>query len=225
MEMEIVLPEEIPVMTLPGATFFPQALMPLHIFEPRYREMLSHVLDDHRMFAVAALADTADPTLDEPPCRVATVGMIRACQKSDDGTSNLLLHGLVRVRISEIVREHPYRTIRIRPLASEPGATAEENQTLRLELTELLVAKQELAGRPSNQLDQFLQTIDDPETFVDVAAFNLCEDAALKQKLLETLNLNTRLKLFGRKLRAEVATLRLARRLQGGLTDEDIANN
>ena len=40
MEMEIVLPEEVAVMTLPEVAFFPQALLPLHIFEPRYRQML-----------------------------------------------------------------------------------------------------------------------------------------------------------------------------------------
>ena len=38
--MEITLPDEVPVMTLPNVTFFPQALLPLHIFEPRYRQML-----------------------------------------------------------------------------------------------------------------------------------------------------------------------------------------
>ena len=55
MEMEIVLPSEVPVMTLPETVFFPQALMPLHIFEPRYREMLRNVLATNRLFAVAGL--------------------------------------------------------------------------------------------------------------------------------------------------------------------------
>ena len=48
------LPSEVPVMTLPNATLFPQALLPLHIFEPQYRRMLKDVLHSDRMFAVAA---------------------------------------------------------------------------------------------------------------------------------------------------------------------------
>src|ERR1043166_5159592 len=55
MEMEITLPDEVPVMTLPNTAFFPQALMPLHIFEPRYRHMLRDVLASNRVFAIAGL--------------------------------------------------------------------------------------------------------------------------------------------------------------------------
>ena len=47
------LPNEVPVMPLPGALLFPHALLPLHIFEPRYQEMLEHALREHRMFCVA----------------------------------------------------------------------------------------------------------------------------------------------------------------------------
>lgn len=225
MEMEITLPDEIAVMTLPELTFFPQALLPLHIFEPRYRAMLADVLDSHRMFAVAALATEVDPKKPEVPCSIATVGMIRASQQAEDGTSNLLLQGLVRVKIEAILREEPYRLIRVRALDSEAGAEPAENARLRNELAGLLDTKLRLSRQDHHQLIQFLGDISDPEIYVDVAAFNLCEDKALKQTLLETLNLNTRLHLFAQRLRREIAELELARRLQGSLPDDDIANN
>src|SRR6266498_3423213 len=99
MEMEITLPDEVPVMTLPNTAFFPQALMPLHIFEPRYRQMLRDVLASNRIFAVAGmnLERLSEPGSFEPSYRVAGVGIVRACQKNDNGTSNLLLQGLCRV--------------------------------------------------------------------------------------------------------------------------------
>src|SRR5690554_6058700 len=111
MELEIILPDELPVMTLPNITFFPQALMPLHIFEPRYREMLKDVLATNRLFAVAGLNEklAGQPNQFEPPHRIASVGIIRACQKNADGTSNLLLQGLCRVEFLEIVTDAPYR--------------------------------------------------------------------------------------------------------------------
>src|ERR1700709_2421789 len=109
MEMEITLPEEVPVMTLPNVTFFPQALMPLHIFEPRYRQMLKEVLATNRLFAVTCLdqARLEEPGEFEPPHRVASVGIVRACQKNDNGTSNLLLQGLCRVEVLEILTNKP----------------------------------------------------------------------------------------------------------------------
>ncbi len=227
MEMEITLPDEVPVMTLPGAVFFPQALMPLHIFEPRYQHMLRDVLISNRLFAVAGLdpLQSNHPPHPEPPHRVASVGIIRACQKNDNGTSNLLLQGLCRVEIVRIVREEPYRRIQVRALTSEAGASADENQALRRELSRLLNLKLKLAATGSAEMAAFLKTVEDPESFVDIAAFSLCEDPALKQKLLETLDVHRRLKLFGDRLRFEIEALKLRRKLQGRLPDDRISEN
>jgi ATP-dependent Lon protease len=227
MEMEITLPDEVPVMTLPNTTFFPQALLPLHIFEPRYRQMLRDVLATNRLFAVAGLdsARLAEPGQFEPSYRVASVGIIRACQENDNGTSNLLLQGLCRVEIVGVVGDDPYRRIKIRALSSREGAPSEENEALRRELARLLNIKQKLASAGAAEMTAFLKTVDDPEAFVDIAAFSLCEDPALKQKLLETLDVHRRLELFGARLKVEIDALKLRRKLQGRLPDERIAEN
>jgi len=227
MEMEITVPHEVPVMTLPNTAFFPQALMPLHIFEPRYRAMLVDVLASNRLFAVAGLDPAAmqDPERFEPPHRVASVGIVRACQKNANGTSNLLLQGICRVEIVRILRDEPYRRIQVRALASAAGASADENQALRRELARLLGLKLRLAADGSKELTSFLKTVEDPEAFIDIAAFSLCEDAGLKQKLLETLDVHQRLELFGRRLRHEIDTLKLQRKLQGRLPDDRIHEN
>ena len=225
--MEITLPEEVPVMTLPNVVFFPQALMPLHIFEPRYRHMLRDALATNRLFAVAGLDPRRlnEPGLFEPPHRVAAVGIIRACQKNDNGTSNLLLQGLCRVEITHIVADEPYRRIRVRALASQPGASAHDNEVLRTELARLLALKLRLAATGSGEMAAFLKTVDDPEAFIDIAAFSLCESAKLKQKLLETLDVHRRLELFRAQVRGDIATLKLRRKLQGRLPDDQIADN
>jgi Lon protease-like protein len=187
MEMEIVVPDKIPVMTLPGIAFFPQALLPLHIFEPRYCQMLRDVLATDRLFAVAGI-DPRKPNDFEPPHRIASMGIVRACQENKDGTANLLLQGLARVEIQAIISDEPYRTIRIRALTSAPGADDDENLKLRSRLSRLLTTRQRLSGDVSNELSRFLKTVQDPEIFVDLAAFSFCEKPRLKQKLLETLD-------------------------------------
>jgi ATP-dependent Lon protease len=227
MEMEITLPEQIAVMTLPNLTFFPQALLPLHIFEPRYRQMLKDTLASHRLFAIAGLKANLENEDDEfePPHRVATLGIVRACQKHGNGTSNLLLQGLARVEVLQIVREKPYRIVRIRGLSSKQGAAPEENARLRKDLGRLIVTKQRLGGTVPREFAQFLKTVDDPETFVDLAAFSLCEDLDLKQKLLETLSVRRRLELFASQIKGEIDAMKLRRKLQGRLDDDDISNN
>lgn len=225
MEAEILVPEEIAVMTLPNVAFFPQALLPLHIFEPRYRLMLKNALATHRLFAVGGLDPQGEPGAFEPLHRVATLGIVRACQENENGTSNLLLQGLARIEVVKTLQETPYRRIQIRTLASEPGADLAVNQQLRARIDRLLKLKQQLEEESPREITRFLRTIDDPEVFVDIAAFNLCESPLLKQKLLETLDVHERLELFSRQLRRDIEAIKLRKRLQGNLPDDAISNN
>jgi len=225
METEIMLPDIVPAMTLPEIAFFPQALLPLHIFEARYRQMLQDVLASDRLFAIAGLDFQHARREFEPPYRIAGLGMVRACQKNVNGTSNLLIQGLSRVEIVEIVTDEPYRRVRIRALTSEAGGASVENRRMRDQLARLLLLKTKLDVGISEELTQFLNTVDDPETFVDIAAFNLCQDKALRQRLLSTLNVHRRFELFARQLRSDIDEIKLRRKLQGGLPDDQIAYN
>src|SRR5688572_21150675 len=112
------LPPEVPVMTLPSATLFPQALLPLYIFEPRYRKMLADSLKSHRMFSVAMQKPGRTR---ESPCPVAGLGLIRVSVDHADGTSHLILQGLTRIELGETVRYKPYRVHSIRPLQAAPN--------------------------------------------------------------------------------------------------------
>src|ERR1051325_7658184 len=113
------IPLEVPVMTLPNATLFPQALLPLYIFEPRYRQMLADALHSNRMFSVAM---QKPGTTRETPSPVAGLGLIRVSVGHRDGSSHLILQGLVRVELEEPIRYKPYRIQRIRPLKTPPRA-------------------------------------------------------------------------------------------------------
>src|SRR5512139_302755 len=100
------LPREAPVMTLPNATLFPQALLPLYIFEPRYRQMLADALHSNRVMSVAM---RKAKTTRETPNEIAGVGLIRVAVTHKDGTSHLILQGLTRVKLGKVVRYRPYR--------------------------------------------------------------------------------------------------------------------
>ncbi|MEO6003340.1 MAG: LON peptidase substrate-binding domain-containing protein [Opitutus sp.] len=227
MDLEIALPDELPVMTLPHVALFPQALMPLHIFEPRYRQMLKDVLATNRLFAVAGLNEKLVGLENqfEPPHRIASVGIIRACQENSDGTSNLLLQGLCRVEFLEILSDDPYRRVRVKLLTSDTSAQDTDNARLRTELASLLRLKQKLGAPMSEEVTDFLGKVGDPETYVDLAAFSLCDSHTVKQKLLETLNIRARLSLFNRHLRREIEEIKIRRKLQGLLPDSRIQEN
>ncbi len=214
-------------MTLPGTVFFPHTLLPLHIFEQRYRRMLQSILDGDRIFAVAALdrKAAADPDVFEPSCNVATAGLIRMCQTNEDGTSNLLLQGFARIEVDDIVQESPYRVIKVRPMKTSAGAEPGDLAALRKELLQLVRAKVRLGAKIPDEVLQMLGHIDDPDAVSDLAAYTLCESDKLKQTLLESETTRQRFQLLIGQMRADLAMLQLSRKLQGNLGDEAIENN
>src|SRR5437667_11843131 len=137
MSSSVTLPKQVPVMPLPGALLFPHALLPLHIFEPPYREMLKGALREHRMFSVALIRPQRNQWKStEDFFDVAGVGLIRACVGRSDGTSNLILQGLRRVRFTSFEQETPFPIARI-DIVESCDATTVETEALGAKVLEL----------------------------------------------------------------------------------------
>lgn len=226
MSNEIEIPAEVPVMTLSETVLFPQAMMPLYIFEPRYREMLSDVLNAARIFAVAAV-DPAQEEAEvlETPYSIAGVGVVRACKQNPDGTSNLILQGLARVRFEEIIAEEPYRRARISQILSESDGSGESLSSIQSSLISLVHTQMRLGAPIPKEVLQFLSNIKEPENMLDLAIYTLCSSSRVKQSLLETRGIIERFKKFERYLSAQIEQLKLERKLKGGLDDEQLGNN
>ena len=223
---EIEIPREVPVMTLSQTVLFPQAMMPLFIFEPRYREMLSTVLEGDRIFAVAALDERdEDAEVLETPYSVAGVGVVRACKQNPDGTSNLILQGLARVQFENFVCEEPYRRARIHQLISESDGSEETLGSIQPTLLALVQIQMRLGAEIPQEVLQFLSNLKEPESVLDLAIYTLCPSGSFKQDLLETRGILARFGKFERFLRSQVDRLKLDRQLKGGLDEDGIGNN
>jgi len=202
------IPREVPVMTLPNATLFPQALLPLYIFEPRYRQMLVDALHSNRMFSVAM---QKPGTGRETPSPVAGLGLIRVSVGHRDGTSHLILQGLARVELEETVRYKPYRIQRIRPLQTPPCDNVRVD-ALVAKVRELLEERIDLglpfpaltAGQtaptetapsvPPKQILNYLDSISDPEQAADLVSCAVLPGAVERQSILETVDVEARLR-------------------------------
>ena len=222
----IDIPKQVPIMTLRSAVLFPQAIMPLFIFEPRYRQMLRDVLAKDRIFAVAALNEGDEATESaETPHSIAGIGVVRACRQNADGSSNLILQGLARVEFETIICETPYRRASIRQIASEPGGSQAHIATHYQRLLGLLQTQRRLGADIPAEALQFIAALRDPEKALDLAIYTLCPSASLKQALLETTAIVTRFERFETFLQTEIKRLKLDLKLRGGLDDEQLGNN
>lgn len=205
-------------MTLPEATLFPQALLPLYIFEPRYRQMLADALHSHRMFTVAM---QQPDTKREQPLPVAGLGLIRVSVAHADGTSHLILQGLARVQLEGMVRVKPYRVARMRPLRTPPcdsvaaDALLARVRELLKEWLELGVSlpfpflPQDKTGANKSELGAdkilgYLDSLASPEHAADLISCAVLRKPAERQAIMEAVDVETRLRRLTRFLVEEV---------------------
>lgn len=173
-----VLPHSLPMILLDDCYHFPACHLPLFIFEERYRRMLNHALETDRMFCVG-VSDGGNDVLP-----VTTAGLIRASVKNPDGTSQVMLYGVCRVRITGWDQVKPFRIARVEPVLTQHAPT----QTLRLlksRALDLLPPPTDDSCDSMCQMRQELEQMDEAEAVCDIIAFHFLRDKTALRALLE----------------------------------------
>jgi ATP-dependent Lon protease len=133
---------ELPLFPLPDVVLFPQEVLPLHIFEPRYRMMLKTVLETDRRFGVVRW--------DPQEGRMADVGCcaeILQCQTQEDDRSNIVTLGQQRFRVLEVVREAPFKVGLVSWIEDEQPTSHDQLQSLSADVEKALRDVVELTGK------------------------------------------------------------------------------
>ncbi|HYH96225.1 LON peptidase substrate-binding domain-containing protein [Hyalangium sp.] len=183
--------EALRVFPLPSAVLFPHSVIPLHIFEPRYRTLVGDCLASDRVMALAQLEPGWEASYaGRPPMqRVMCAGLIVWHEELEDGRYNILLQGVCRARLlSELVSERPYRQVRVELLPDPPYNGPEDEQ--------LRQAVFELAGRvPPSFSEGLLPAVARVSggTMADVVAAAIIPEPERRQELLNQLDVRERL--------------------------------
>ena len=172
-------------MPLPDCVLFPHGGLPLHIFEPRYRRMLADAIDGDCMFAVTRLFARETADLRNCAAEVGTIGLIRASRELEDGTSHLLLHGLIRVRFTAWVAGHPYPTAAIQPLACVFEPEEQAAAAARVLRASVEDATEDMPDEVRSPILAISRSTEDPALLTDIVAQQFVGDPALRQSILE----------------------------------------
>jgi Lon protease-like protein len=201
--------ERLPMFPLPGVVLFPHALLPLHIFEERYKKMARDLLSSHRHLAIAMLEPGSERAGAGPGERPAVrpimgAGEIVMAHELPDGRFNLVVRGRARVElVHELTTDEPYRVIvgKVRtdlPVKS-PAELADADQSLRALVGRLA----ESIPEGGELLRQVVASQATPEELADVLAAALVVDVPRRQRLLESRDLVKRIE----RVTAEVVSM------------------
>lgn len=166
--------------------------------------MLADALISHRMFIVAM---QKPGRIRETPSSIAGLGLIRVSVDNPDGTSHLILQGVTRVELEETVQYKPYRTHRIRPIQAPPNDSITidallakvrdlVNERVQLGLTSTVTTKNKPQSNVFSVKDVigYLDKVNDADQVADLVSCALLPDASERQTILETVELEPRLK-------------------------------
>jgi len=195
------------VFPLPNLVFFPTTEVPLHIFEPRYREMVGDALAGPGQLVVVLLKPGWERDYYGNPetYEVGTLGQITQHERLSDGRFNLTLLGLRRVRIVSFVSGKSYRRAQLLPHdESRPDADSPKAQELEIRLRRLFA---KLLARVARSQDKALELppAASLEELVNRLAGTLELPVETKQDLLEQDDLLTRARALGAILREQLA--------------------
>lgn len=179
------------IFPLPSAVLFPAAILPLHIFEPRYRALVKDALAGDRMMAMGGFQPgwESDYQGRPPLSPICCVGAIAWHEEVEEGRYNILLKGVVRARIvSELPPEHLYREVKLELLPDAPF-DGPEVEVVRQGVLELA------AGLPQATAQVLVQqAVRAPAgELADLVAAAVVPDMERRKELLETLAVKQRL--------------------------------
>jgi Lon protease-like protein len=195
----------LPLFPLPNVVLFPHALLPLHIFEERYRALTRDILAGERFLAISLIAADAREGDERPAVEpIAGVGEVVMAHELPDGRFNLVVRGRARIHIDdELYSDRPYRLVSASMLPDlppvDPRDLADADQALRALIGQLADAVPEMG----ELLRQMIVEAVNPAELVDAVASALIVDRSLRQRLLETRDVSKRIE----RITAEIAAM------------------
>jgi Lon protease-like protein len=186
----------IPLFPLPGVVLLPGTILPLHIFEARYRAMVADALEGDRTIGMAMLKSGAEGPEAPRIHAVGGAGEIVESERLDDGRYNILLEGRFRYRVLEEVRPDPYRVARVEEIRSVPFPQPEERDRVLRAVVSLFT---EIAG--PLELPPLPAELLEPERLASELAIRLRYSPAELQAILETDSLPVRFETLSGRMR------------------------
>jgi|WetSurMetagenome_2_1015567.scaffolds.fasta_scaffold260203_2 Lon protease-like protein len=196
----------LPLFPLEDTVLFPHSMIPVHIYEARYRKMVRDILGSNRLLAISLqlerenLADERAPRV----ATVASVGELVLAQELPDGRFNLVVRGRARIGIDEeLASDEPYRLVAAHEIPDDPAAQPGEVDEADAALRALVTGLAESIPDGGELLKHVAAAQDSPAALANVIAASLIADAKTRQHLLETTDVFERLE----RLSSEVVAL------------------
>ncbi|MDB4952539.1 MAG: ATP-dependent protease La [Myxococcales bacterium] len=226
MATELLPLMELPVVPLRTMVLFPHAALPMTISRPGASQAIEAAGEDGLLAVVTQAHPEAEAPLGSDLYAIGTGAVVRQLSKNglapqtDQGAVMVILEGLERVAIVDVVQTQPYIRARVRRLASERPSVDTLYGAIRLNLVDAFVEMVQLSPQLPDELGTVARSIADDEALTDMIGSALIEcSTSTRQDILATLNVRRRMDKLAELIAREVESLRIRERLRSEVQD------
>jgi ATP-dependent Lon protease len=209
---DFAIPDALPILPLRDAVMLPLTAVPLAVGQPRSVRLVDDVMRGNRLLALTAQRGGDEPAGVDDLHRVGTVGMIHQMARVPDGSIRIMVQGIERFRLLDLVATEPYLVGRI-AAAPDPIGDATEAEALRLAVVDIFRRLVEATRELPDELAAGVATVTDPRHVAYVIASVVPADLAVRQELLELEPVTAKLRRLVDALQREVAVRELGRKI------------
>jgi len=210
---DFAIPDALPVLPLRDAIVFPLTAVPLVVGQPRSVRLVDDVMRGNRLLALVAQRDPkAEATTAEDLHRVGTAGVIHQLARAPDGSMRLMVQGLERIRLLDVMATEPYLVARVE-VARDQTVQATEVDALRRAVVDIFRRLVEASPDLPDELALAAENFSDPRHVVYFVASVVPIDVAARQELLETNPVTAKLRRLVDLLQRELAVRELGRKI------------
>lgn len=215
------IPEVLPILPLRNSVFFPGGVLPLAVGRTKTIALIKDAVRDDQVIGVVTQkrAEEEDPGADDLH-EMGTVARIVKLLKMGEDNYSLVVQGLARFRISEVVQEQPYLRAKIEAVEDETASDDVEVEALAINLKKLSREVIELMPELPAAATELVDSISHPGHLADLIAANVDVPIEEKQQVLETVDLKSRQKLVLEMLNRKREILKLSSKIEGQVKGE-----
>ena len=215
MLQQIRVPEELPLLPVRAAVAFPGAVMPLTVGRPKSRRVLDDVLPGEKIIGVITQKNESveDPN-PQDLYPMGTAALVLKMLRMPEGHVNIIVHGLVRFRVKEILGTEPFIRARVEIIPDIVPPASPEFELLVKSVRQTAERMIQLSPNVPDEAVNILNSIDQPGTLADFLAANLSAEYAEKQSILEEVDVAQRLERVRERIAQRIELLELQEKIQ-----------
>ena len=213
-DQRVVIPHLLPILPVRNIVVFPGTVMPLNVGRPKSKALLDDVMPGEKLIGVVTQrqASQEDPA-EKDMFATGVVCSILKLFKLPDGNQSIIVHGLARFKVASFEQQTPFAVARIVVLQDTFEPT-KEMDALVVSVRQQANRVIELSPSTPDEAQQVLNTVQHPSALADFLAANLQAEIDEKQRLLEELNVETRLRIIAGRLATQLDVLELQNKIQ-----------